>query len=56
MTILRTLLRIPAGIIRLLLKLVRKAVKLTLLVAVAGALLMLLDTLLLDAHNDRPAS
>ena len=56
MTILRPLLRIPLGIVRLLLKLLRRSVKLTLMVAAAAALLMLLDTLLLDADNDRPDS
>ena len=56
MIVLRTLLRIPLGIVRLLLKLLRKSAKLTLMAAAAGALLMLLDTLLLDADNDRPIS
>ena len=54
MIILRALLRIPFLLARLLLAVVRKSVKLTLFAAAAGALLMVLDTLLLDADNDRP--
>ena len=54
MIILRTLVRVLLGIGGLLLTLVRKSVKLTLIAAAAGALLMALDTLLLEADNDRP--
>ena len=54
MIILRTLVRALWGIGGLLLMLVRKALKLTLIAAAAGAILMVLDTLLLEADNDRP--
>ena len=54
MIILRTLVRVLLGIGGLLLTLVRKSVKLTLIAAAAGVLLMVLDTLLLEADNDRP--
>lgn len=56
MTILRNLVRVPLGIVGLLLRLLRKSVKFALVVTALGALLMVLDTLLLDADNDRPAS
>lgn len=55
MIILRTLARASLGIGRLLLMLVRKSVKLTLIAAAAGTLLMVLDTLLLDAEIERPS-
>ncbi len=54
MIILRALVRIPLLVARLLKAIVRKSVKLTFFAAAAGALLMVLDTLLLDADNDRP--
>ncbi len=54
MIILRALVRIPFLLVRLLLAIVRKSVKLTLFAAAAAALLMVLDTLLLDVDNDRP--
>lgn len=54
MMILRILLRLILAIGRLLLAVVRKALKLTLIAAAAGVLLMVLDTLLLEADNDRP--
>ncbi|MEO6399007.1 MAG: hypothetical protein ABIP13_11110 [Tepidiformaceae bacterium] len=53
MIILRPILRILLGLVRLLLTLGRKTVKLTLLGAAAGALLMALDALLLDSEEDR---
>lgn len=54
MLILRILLRSLLAIARLCLALVKKSVKLTLITATAAALLMVLDTLLLEADNDRP--
>ena len=54
MLILRTLLRSLLAIARLCLALVKKSVKLTLITATAATLLMVLDTLLLEADNDRP--
>ena len=54
MIILRAVLRIPFAVGRLLLKLVRKLVKVTLLAAAAGTLLVVLDALLLDSDDARP--
>lgn len=56
MQILRTLLRLPLAIGRLLFAALRKSLKVALLAAAVGALLMLLDILLLHAGDDRPAS
>ena len=55
MMILRPLLRIPLALLRLILTIGRKTLKLTLLGAAAGALLMVLDALLLDSEDDRPS-
>ena len=55
MLILRILLRLILAIGRLLLAVVKKSVKLTLIGVATGAILMVLDTLLLEADNDRPA-
>ena len=54
MMILRILLRLILAIGRLLLAVVKKSVKLTLIGVATGAILMVLDTLLLEADNDRP--
>ena len=54
MMILRILLRLTLAIGRLLLAVVRKSVKLTLAGVATAAILMVLDTLLLEADNDRP--
>ena len=56
MLILRILLRLILAIGRLLLAVVKKSVKLTLIGVATGALLMVLDTLLLAADNDRPGA
>lgn len=56
MQILRTLLRLPLALGRLLFRALRTSLRLALLTAAAGALLMILDVLLLDADNDRRAS
>ena len=54
MLILRILLRLILAIGRLLLVVVKKSVKLTLAGVATAAILMVLDTLLLEADNDRP--
>lgn len=54
MMILRILLRLILAIGRLLLAVVKKSVKLTLAGVATAAILMVLDTLLLEADNDRP--
>ena len=54
MMILRILLRLILAIGRLLLAVVMKSVKLTLAGVATAAILMVLDTLLLEADNDRP--
>lgn len=54
MMILRILLRLILAIGRLLLAVVKKSVKLTLAGVATAAILMVLDTLLLEAGNDRP--
>ena len=54
MMILRILLRLILAIGRILLAVVRKALKLTLAGVATAAILMVLDTLLLEADNDRP--
>ncbi len=56
MMILRILLRLILAIGRLLLAVVKKSVNLTLIGVATGALLMVLDTLLLEADNDRPGA
>ena len=55
MMVLRPLLRILLALLRLILTLGRKTLKLTLVGAAAGALLVVLDALLLDSEEDRPA-
>lgn len=54
MIILRAVLRIPVAVGRLVLTLVRKLVKVTLLAAAAGMLLVVLDALLLDSDDATP--
>ena len=54
MMILRILLRLILAIGRLLLAVVKKSVKLTLASVATAAILMVLDTLLLEADIDRP--
>ena len=54
MIILRILLRLILAIGRLLLAVVKKSVKLTFAGVATAVILMVLDTLLLEADNDRP--